>query len=86
MVWTNRHECTHIHQTKTVTTMSRLPARGLDKNLDLLPSNMVLFPDTLSCHDDQFAKLFSNPIMHDKVIGQTEANAQSLSADCDLDL
>ena len=37
------------------------------------------------------AKLFSNPIMHDKVMdrtrtGFTEVYAQSLSADCDLDL
>ena len=36
------------------------------------------------------AKLFSNPTMHNKVMGQTrtgfiEAYAQSLSADCDLD-
>ena len=34
---------------------------------------------------------FQNPTMHDKSIGQTwtgfiEANAQSLGADCDLDL
>ena len=37
------------------------------------------------------AKLFSNPTMHNKVMGQTgtgstEVNAQSLSADCDLNL
>ena len=37
------------------------------------------------------AKLFSNPIMHNKVMawtrkGFTEVYAQSLSADCDLDL
>ena len=36
------------------------------------------------------AKLFSNPIMHNKVMGRTrtglsEVYAQSLSADCDLD-
>ena len=28
--WT--HRCTHIHRTKIVTTMSRLPASGLHKN------------------------------------------------------
>ena len=38
-----------------------------------------------------FAELFSNPIMHSKVMGRTrtgftEVYAQSLSADCDLDL
>ena len=38
-----------------------------------------------------FAKLFSNPTMHNKVMGRTrpgftEVYAQSLSADCDLDL
>ena len=38
-----------------------------------------------------FAKKIKNPIMHDKVMGQTqtgftEAYAQSLSVDCDLDL
>ena len=27
------HGCTHIHRTKIVTTMSHLPAIGLDKNL-----------------------------------------------------
>ena len=37
------------------------------------------------------AKLFSNPMMHDKVMNRTgtsffEAYAQSLSANCDLDL
>ena len=37
------------------------------------------------------AKLFSNPTMHNKVMGQTQAGftgvyAQSLSADSDLDL
>ena len=37
------------------------------------------------------AKLFSNPSMHNKVMGLTqtgfpEVYAQSLSADCDLDL
>ena len=37
------------------------------------------------------AKLFSNPTMHNKVMGRTrtgftEVYAQSLSADCDLDL
>ena len=37
------------------------------------------------------AKLFSNPTMHNKVMGQTqtgfnEVNTKSLSANCDLDL
>ena len=37
------------------------------------------------------AKLFSNPTMHNKIMGRkrtslTEVYAQSLSADCDLDL
>ena len=37
------------------------------------------------------AKLFSNPTLHNKVMGRTrtgftEVYAQSLSADCDLDL
>ena len=37
------------------------------------------------------AKLFSNPTMHNKVMGRTrtgstEVYAQSLSEDCDLDL
>ena len=37
------------------------------------------------------AKLFSNPTMHNKVMGRkrtgfTEVYAQSLNADCDLDL
>ena len=30
--WT--HWCTHIHQTNIVTTMSRLPASGIDKNVE----------------------------------------------------
>ena len=52
---------------------------------------MVFVCDTLSCHDDQFAVLFLNPTMHNKVMsrtrtGFTEVSAQSLSADCDLDL
>ena len=52
---------------------------------------MVFVCDTLSCHDDQFAVLFLNPTMHNKVMsrtrtGYTEVSAQSLSADCDLDL
>ena len=52
---------------------------------------MILVRDTSSCHDVNSAKLFSNPTMHNKVMGWTqtgftEVYAQSLSADCDLDL
>ena len=32
MVQTNSDGCTHIHRTKIVTTMSRLPTRELNKN------------------------------------------------------
>ena len=35
MVQTNPNGRTDAHWTKIVTTMSRLPANGLDKNLDL---------------------------------------------------
>ena len=38
------HGCTHIHQTKIVTTMSRLPASGLDK---IVKSLKVNFSNTL---------------------------------------
>ena len=40
-IWTDartRHGCMHIHQTKIVTTMSRLPASGLDKNVQTTPT------------------------------------------------
>ena len=52
---------------------------------------MVLVSDTSSCHNDNFATLFSDPTNLDKVIGRTRigftvAYAQSLSANCDLDL
>ena len=53
---------------------------------------MVLDCDISSYHYNHFcAKLFSNPTMHNQVMGWsqtgfTEVYAQSLSADCDLDL
>ena len=52
---------------------------------------MVLVCDTPSYHDIICAKLFLNPTMHNKVKGRartgfTEVYAQSLSANCDLDL
>ena len=65
-----------------------------DCDLDLWPSDIVNIGDTSSSHNDHLlflAKLFSNPPMHDKIMqwtwtSFTEACAQSLSADFDLDL
>ena len=44
---------------------------------------MVVVHDTSSCHDDHFAKIFSNPTMHSKLMGRTrtiftEVYAQNL--------
>ena len=53
---------------------------------------MVIVCNTLSCHDNYVcAKLFLNPTINNKVMDRTrtdftEVYAQSLSADCDLDL
>ena len=78
-------------QTRTCFTEVYVQSLSADCDLDLWPSDMVFVCDTLSCHDDQFAVLFLNPTMHNKVMsrtrtGYTEVSAQSLSADCDLDL
>ena len=64
---------------------------SVDYDLDLQPSNMILVWDISSFRMIICVKLFSNPIMHNKVMGRarasfTEVYAQSLSADCDLDL
>ena len=52
---------------------------------------MVLNCDTLSYHDNYLCLIFLSPSMHNKVMGRTQTGftevfAQSLSADCDLDL
>ena len=52
---------------------------------------MVLVRDKSSCYDDYLFQIILNPTMHNKVMGRTrtgstEVYAQSLRADCDLDL
>ena len=78
---------------RTQTGLIEVYAQSLsaDCDLDIWPSNMVLVHDTSSFNDNHFAKLFSNPFMHSKLMGRTqtsftEVSAQSLSADCDRDL
>ena len=43
------HGCRHIHRTKIVTTMSRLPASGLDKNKDMRSSHSYTRLSMLTC-------------------------------------
>ena len=62
-----------------------------DCDLDLWPSDMVLFATHRLVMMIIRARLFSNPTMHNKGMGRTrtgftEVYAESLSADCDLDL
>ena len=78
---------------RTGTGFTEVYAQSLsvDCDLDFQPSDIILVHYTSSCHDAHCVILFSNPTMHNKVMGQTrpsftEVYAQSLSADCDLDL
>ena len=62
-----------------------------DCDLDLLPSDMVLVCDTSSCHDEYLCHIIFKFHMHNKLMSWTrkdftEVYAQSISADCDLDL
>ena len=63
---------------------------SVDCDLDLDPPTWLLFATHRLVMMIICAKLFSNPTMHNKVMGRTqtgftEVYAQSLSADCDLD-
>ena len=56
----------------------------VDCDLDLPYSDMILVCDTSSYHDNHLCQNFSNPVMHNKVMGRTrtgftEVYAQSLS-------
>ena len=53
-----------MDRTRTGFTEVYAQSLSVNCNLDLLPSDMVLVCDTLSCHDNYCAKLFLNPIMH----------------------
>ena len=78
-------------QTRTGSTEVYAQSLSADCDLNLWPSDMVLVSNTCLVIMIIYAKLFSNSNMHNKVMGRTrtgslEVYAQSLSADCDLNL
>ena len=56
-------------RTRTGFTDVYAQSLSADCDLDLWPSDMVLVCDTWSCHDIICAILFSNPTIHNKVMG-----------------
>ena len=58
-------------RTRTGFTEVYSQSLSADYNLDLRPSDIVLICDTSSCHDDHLCYFFSNPTMHNKVMGRT---------------
>ena len=78
-------------RTRTGTTEDYAESLRADCDLDFDLAIWFLFPTHRLVMMIICAKLFSNPITHNKVMdrtqtGFTEVYAQSLSADCDLDL
>ena len=78
-------------RTRTGSTEVYAQSLSADCDLNLDPATCFLFTTHCLVVMIICAKLFSNPSMHNKVMGQTrtgstEVYAQSLSADCDLDL
>ena len=78
-------------RTQTCSTEVYAQSLSVECDLDLWPSDMVLFATHRLVKMIICAKLFWNPTVHNKVMGRTrtgftEVYAQSLSADCDLDL
>ena len=76
---------------QTQTGSTEVCAQSLSSDCDLDLATWFLFATHCLVVMIICAKLFSNPTMHNKVMGRTrtgstEVNAQSLSVDCDLDL
>ena len=91
IIYKSHHACQSYGSTQTGFTEAYAKCLKADCDCDFDLVTWFLFATHCFVIVITGAKLFSNPIMHDKVMnrtrtGFTEAYAQSLSSNCDLDL